>query len=429
MWCCRCAHPKADSFPAHSVHACGSGIQVATPSTATTSAAATGAQGQPPTATAKTLRAKLDGLVAARSSCAQVAGCEEQVKRLEADIAATRGQLAANLPVEVAVKATIGPTGQARAAVQRSEAKVAKLEAQIVALMASHQSATAELADHREKLAEAEAATARAAAPALPQGDLAAALAANPAAVWTALLESIQVRVPGMPQTVIQQLNATTNALQQACALLPAQPVVAQSGNSAASAPEDAGDGPSPPAAAGNSDSLLQQHLQAAQLQVQQQQKQLEAQQAALAQAQAQRSRGVNPSAPSPEDVQRATQMAEAAAAATAAAAERQLRQQQHEQTAAAAAAEAAQLQQRQAAAAAALAGGVGVREATATAVPAERDDGAGTADDRDDHFVDASDAKPPADDSMGGGADEQIARKRALEAAQQVVARAKAKV
>ncbi len=173
---------------------------------------------------AKTLRAKLERLRSAKAALGGDAACESAGKQLDAEIAGAQSQLAACLPVEVAVKGTIAPAAQARQAVVRSEAKLAKLEGHIAALMAAHDQATAELADNRAKLVEAEAATARAAAVALPRSDVDALLANDPGAVWSALVSFIKARVPGMPAEFVAHLGAATDAFQSACSQLPAAP-------------------------------------------------------------------------------------------------------------------------------------------------------------------------------------------------------------
>ncbi len=411
-WCYRCAQPKSGSFPPNSKHV---------------AAAADGANGdgagvQAPTplASAKAIRAKLDTLVAARRDIASVPGCEVQVQRLDEDINGIREELAAQLPVEVAVKGTLGPVAQARAAVQKAESKLAKLEGQIVALMSAHAAASAELADQKERLSSAEAATARAATSALPQNELAAALAANPAAVWSALLASIQMRVPGMPAEVVEQLNATTNAMQRACALLPAHPT---------STPQAAHGGAQPSAAAAAGAPPV--HV------------------AAVPREEAQ------PPVPQPPpqpllDPAAVARQAEAAAAATAKAAALQWEQQQKQAAEAAAMYEQERKQRHlatvAAASAAALAQAQAQIDAAVTPVPVD-DGGASGSGDADRAAAAAaaaaaagaavsaaatSGAAAPAskaDDSMSGTADDQVARKRALEeAAKLVSARAKAK-
>jgi hypothetical protein len=193
-----------------------------------THAAAPGAQsssGQPPHETAKALRGTLEKLQAARSALAGDLGCGETAKQLDDRIAATRGQLAACLPVEVAVKGTIGPAAQARQAVVKAEAKLNRLEQQVAATVAAYDAAAAELAACRTTLQEAEAATARAAAVALPRSDVERVLSNDPAAVWAAMVAFIKDRVSGMPPELVAHIGAATDAFQAACAQLPADPV------------------------------------------------------------------------------------------------------------------------------------------------------------------------------------------------------------
>ncbi len=173
---------------------------------------------------AKSLRAKLDKLRAAKAALVGDSSCDDAARRIDEDISTASSQLAACLPVEVAVKGTIGTTASARQAVLRSEAKVARLEAQVTAIIGSYDLAVAELADNRAKLLEAETATARAAAIALPRSDVEAILTSDPGAVWAALMSFIQARVPGMPQPFIAHLDAATAAFHTACSQLPAAP-------------------------------------------------------------------------------------------------------------------------------------------------------------------------------------------------------------
>ncbi len=436
-WCYRCAQPKADSFPPNSRHTCGTGG----------GAVAAGGVSEamlPPADATKLLRTKLDKLQAGRAAMADTPGCDAQVQRLDQDIAAVRGQLTATLPVEVAVKGTLGPVAQARAAVQRAEAKLARIEGQVVALMAAHAAANTDLVEQRERLSAAEAATARAATAAVPHGELATALVSNPAAVWAALLTSIQLRVPGMPAAVVEQLNATTAAMQQACSLLPAQPVVALGGATApaaADAVEPSTPAPPTPHAAQqqpqpqvNSTPPLPSpnlHLNPPVLALTpsspsvQSQFMVDAAAASLA-------------AGAAHDAATVTKQAEAAAAASAAAAAAQFqRQQQQEATAAAqyeleraqrhresvAAASAAILAQSQAAltqqAATSAEDAIAIGHAAskgAADTPIPVDAAAG---DNLDTFEDASELPPRADDSMCGTADDHVDRKRAPAAAQ----------
>ncbi len=179
---------------------------------------------QPPHETAKALRGTLEKLLAAKAALAGDVGCDATAKQLDDRITATRGQLAACLPVEVAVKGTIGPAAQARQAVARAEAKLSRLEQQVAATVAAYDAAAAELASCRTTLQEAEAATARAAAVALPRSDVERVLASDPGAVWAAMVAFIRARVSGMPPELVANISAATDAFQSACAQLPAEP-------------------------------------------------------------------------------------------------------------------------------------------------------------------------------------------------------------
>ncbi len=368
---------------------------------------------------AKSIRAKIEGLTNARSSLAAVAGCRAQVAALDAEIDAARRALAALLPVEVAVKSTIAPAAQARVAVQRGEAKVAKLEGQITALFETYEAAVAELAEQKEKLAQAEAATARAAASALPRADVTALLASDPAAVWAALMSFVRERMPGLPQQVAAHMEASTRVFEQACSLLPAAapppaPVPAAAAATAttdSSAAVAAGGASEVPAAAPvgsgtglvlDEQQIIAQQQQAQQQQQQQQQQQLQQQLHLAAQQR---------------------QQAEAAAAAAAAAAIDEERR----QAAIAAAAAAATAAATNAGSASDPAAASAVAAAAATTenpIPGGADG----------QIFDERDADlqgQPADVSMGGGASQGIVGKRTIAEAmgkvRQLAAKAKA--
>ncbi len=226
-YCYRCAEPRhlshAGSRPGAPPTPALASAQLGVGSGAAATAGPPGGAPEPvPQEDAKAIRARIEGLTNAKTSLAAVAGCQAQVAALDAEIDAARRALAALLPVEVAVKSTIAPAAQARVAVQRGEAKVAKLEGQITALFETYEAAVAELAEQKEKLAQAEAATARAATSALPRADVTALLASDPAAVWAALMSFVRERMPGLPQQVAAHMEASTKAFEQACSLLPA---------------------------------------------------------------------------------------------------------------------------------------------------------------------------------------------------------------
>ncbi len=261
LFCYRCTQPRADSFPAAS----GGGAASPTLSSPTTPATSL-RPGQSPSSSAppppgqehaspqdkiKALKAKLELLKSARALYEGNAECATQLRKCDDDIADTQTQLSSVVPVEVAVKSTIAPAPQARAALQKAETKLARLEAHVVGAVAAYDAAAAEVDDCRQKLAAAEAATARAAASSLPHSDLVAAMARDPAAAWEAMLSSIEVRTPGMPEGLLQHLRATTTALKQLCALLPVEPTAGPSTSTAhTAAPANGAVQSAPPAPA-----------------------------------------------------------------------------------------------------------------------------------------------------------------------------------
>ncbi len=267
MHCYKCGQPRAASFPAVGAGAVPGASLLSAPAGAATSlrpgqlppAAVPGQPAAPPPTQQEKIRAlksKLDLLKSARALYEGNADCGEQLRKCDADIAEAQAALTSCVPVEVAVKSTIAPASQARVALQRAEAKLAKLEGQVVSAVASYEAAAAEVEECRQKLADAEAATARAAAGSLPHSDLVAAMSRDPAAAWEAMLASIEVRTPGMPEGLLQHLRATTAALKQLCSLLPKEPTAASSAGGAGcdppgGAPAAAAVGASaPPAAA-----------------------------------------------------------------------------------------------------------------------------------------------------------------------------------
>ncbi len=337
--------------------------------------------------------------------------------------------LSAYLPVEVAVKGTLGNAVLARAALTKAEGKVAKLEAQIATLVELHEAASAELEASRTKLAEAEAATARAASVALPPEHDWTAVSSDPGPFWAAFTAVIAQRCPGMPEGVLGQLDAATKAFESALTPIfvhatsssspsacpngaavpppvPAAPVAANTNSGGHQPPNNQGDsnpgdGGGPLSAAGNL--ALAPHG----------------------------GRG------EPKEVPMQDQTSPAAAAAAATAAEHEEAAKQAaaaaaaiaQQQAAAAAAAAAQLQQQQmqqqAAAAAAAAAAL-----AANGVPVDGNRNAAD----DDHELGGGGGGPVdggTNDSMGGGAADGIANKRNFDAvgtAKAIAARAKAK-
>ncbi len=216
-FCYRCAEPKHLS--------CG-GSPAASGATqhaaATMAAAATPSPGAPPmavgpgTEAAKGIKLRIASLESARAALAACQGCAAERDRIDQDIAAARSALAVHLPVEVAVKTTLGPAQQARAAVTKAEAKVARIEVQLAALVEQHEAAAAELDANRAKLAEAEAATAKAASIALPAEHFLSAVAADPGSFWAAFKAAILQRCPGLQHEVFGQLDVATKAFEAA---------------------------------------------------------------------------------------------------------------------------------------------------------------------------------------------------------------------
>ncbi len=216
-YCYRCAEPKSVSCGAPSglpSAACGEATATTTTPTSTTLASTTTLTSSADAI--KGIKQRIASLEAARTALAGAHDCNDEKERIEQGITAARAALSVHLPVEVAVRTTIGPTQQARAAVSKAEAKLAKVESQISALVDQHNAAAAELATSRAKLAEAEAATAKAASAALPSDHYRSALAADPGAFWTAFKAVILQRCPGFSQETVGQLDAATKAFEAA---------------------------------------------------------------------------------------------------------------------------------------------------------------------------------------------------------------------
>jgi hypothetical protein len=168
--------------------------------------------------------------------------------RLDQDLAAARASLVTHVPMEVAVKGTLGIATQARAAVSKSESKVAKLESQIAALVDLYETASTELESNRAKLVEAEAAMAKAAASGLPPEHYLSVVSADPIPFWSAFKSVILHRCPGLPTDTFQQLDVATKAFEAAlnplfvqAAAVPTGPQPAPSGAAAPPNPSGAG--------------------------------------------------------------------------------------------------------------------------------------------------------------------------------------------
>ncbi len=266
-FCYRCAAAKSDSFrdasaggssaavaaaaapPAACVSATptSSSIIASTSVASTSTSAASSCPSAVPNPEAvKAIRARIQSLEAARAALASCPGCTSERDRIDQDISAARVSLSAYLPVEVAVKGTLGNAVQARAAVTKAEGKLAKLEAQIAALVELHEAAAAELETSRAKLAEAEAATAKAASIALPPEHYRTAISADPGPFWTAFKAVIAQRCPGMPENLVGQLDCATKAFEAAVS-----PIFVRAASSpAGSTGDDAGKPQTPPAPA-----------------------------------------------------------------------------------------------------------------------------------------------------------------------------------
>ncbi len=226
-FCYRCAEPRSAS--------CG-------PASPTTADAA-GAQGTPGTAVAmdttptappissaeaaKSIKQRIASLESAKSALAASHGCEAEKLRIEQGINAAREELAVHLPVEVAVKTTLAPVQQARAAVAKAETKVAKLESQLASLVEQHTAASTELEASRSKLAEAEAATAKAASAALPAQHYLSAVASDPGPFWAAFKTVILQRCPNVSRDAWGHLDAATRAFEAALTPVFSQPAAA----------------------------------------------------------------------------------------------------------------------------------------------------------------------------------------------------------
>ncbi len=223
--CYRCAVSRSFSMLAKSNAAStaidigGGAPQAAASLQSTPSSTSSPAAGPPQPApvgpeAAKAIRQRITALEAARGALAACAGCEADRGRIEQDLAAARMSLAAHLPVEVAVKCTLGTATQARAAVAKAEAKVARLELQLTGIVEQYEGAVAELSASRSRLAEAEAATAKAASVALPPEHYLAAVATDPGPFWTAFKSVIIQKCPGLPAEFLGQLDNVTKAFE-----------------------------------------------------------------------------------------------------------------------------------------------------------------------------------------------------------------------
>ncbi len=186
-----------------------------------------------PAPCAKSLKAQLDGLLQTRGTVAANPLCAEAVASIDAQIARVRADLSQAQPLEVALRGTLGAVSNARQSLQRAEAKLAKCEQQVVAAVASYETAASEAQACRKSLAEAEAATARTAG---SHADLRQLFGADPGAAWAAFRLAAEARcIPGVVQPqVLSRAAAAFAEMQAICALLPAQPPPSDGGGATA---------------------------------------------------------------------------------------------------------------------------------------------------------------------------------------------------
>ncbi len=480
-FCYRCAASKAESFGASnggqklvgpgatvaasaaSTPPAANGVAIHTPSppspsTSTSSSSSSAAAAASSADAAKAIRARIQSLEAARVALASCTGCIAECERLDHDIAAAKASLSAYLPVEVAVKGTLGTAIIARAAVTKAEGRVAKLETQIAALVELYDAASAELESSRAKLADAEAATAKAASVALPPEHYWSAVSSDPGPFWSAFKAVISQRCPGLPQGLVGQLDAATKAFEAALTPIFVQPTAANIG-----AGQQPGAGPpvaaivspvlasngggnphgadgvaqnDPAGGSGNGAGALSGLVnpvlaprglrEPRELPMQDQGNPTAAQQAeaAAAAAQQQAEQLLQQQA---QKQQIQLQQQQAAAATAAAAAEAALAQQQTDQARQQQAQQQQlQLQQQQAATAAAAAANAAAEAASGVPV-----DGAGNDASVDHELVDVAGSGNATNDPMGGGAADGVANKRGIEAvstAKSIAAKAKAR-
>ncbi len=236
-FCYRCAEPRSVSCnPGAMASANGAAVQGSLATTTTTDAAPVPPQINSADA-AKSIRQRIASLESAKNALATSQGCEAQKQQIDQGIAAARDELAVHLPVEVAVKTTLAPVQQARAAVAKAESKVSKLEGQLAALVEQHAAAAAELETSRSKLAEAETATAKAASVALPPQHYLSAVASDPGPFWAAFKTVILQRCPGFSNDDWGQLDAATRAFEAALAPVFSHPSASTVPSQSAAAP------------------------------------------------------------------------------------------------------------------------------------------------------------------------------------------------
>ncbi len=267
-YCYRCTAPRGESHGTPQAVSPTGAVAIAVPPSSTSAASSTipasssspaahppampaATSHQPPAGpeAAKAIRQRIAALEAARGALVGCVGCEPDRARLDQDLTAAKSSLAAHLPVEVAVKGTLGTATQARAAVTKAEAKVARLEVQLTAILDQYEAATAELNTSRAKLAEAEAATARAASVALPPEHYLAAVATDPGPFWSAFKSVIVQKCPGLPADFLGQLDNVTKAFEAVIEPIfrPADKQ-AEAASPPSAAPSSTSSSPTPPA-------------------------------------------------------------------------------------------------------------------------------------------------------------------------------------
>ncbi len=172
---------------------------------------------------AKALKGQLETLQQVKAKLVGDPLCGHIAEAIESQISGVRAQLASLQPLEVALRTTLVTVTQARAALQRAEAKASKLEAAVVAAVSTYEVAAAEVQSCQRQLAEAEAATARTAGgrfdPRLLLGD-------HPGAALAILQEAAANRcvvgLEGIDAAFAARVHAAFAEVQEVCRRLPA---------------------------------------------------------------------------------------------------------------------------------------------------------------------------------------------------------------
>ncbi len=172
---------------------------------------------------AKALKGQLETLQQVKAKLVGDPLCGHIAEAIESQISGVRAQLASLQPLEVALRTTLVTVTQARAALQRAEAKASKLEAAVVAAVSTYEVAAAEVQSCQRQLAAAEAATARTAGgrfdPRLLLGD-------HPGAALAILQEAAASRcvvgIGGIDDAFAARVHAAFAEVQEVCRRLPA---------------------------------------------------------------------------------------------------------------------------------------------------------------------------------------------------------------